>query len=29
MLPTYQHPTEALARTASDTVSANLFGDPQ
>jgi integrase len=29
MLPTYQHPTEALARTASDTVSANLFAEPQ
>ena len=29
MLPTYQHPTEELARTASDTVSANLFGEPQ
>jgi integrase len=29
MLPTYQHPSEALARTASDTVSANLFGEPQ
>jgi integrase len=29
MLPTYQHPSEALARTASDTVSASLFGEPQ
>jgi integrase len=29
MLPTYQHPTEALARAASDTISGGLFGEPQ
>lgn len=29
MLPTYQHPTEALARAASDSVSGTLFDEPQ